>query len=46
MFSYAIAIQNRWIPQIEPTDPLFVHPFDNPSQPLVANVFNGENFDN
>ena len=32
-------------PQVEPTDPLYVHPSDNPAQPLVSNVFNGENYD-
>lgn len=32
--------------QIEPTDPLYVHPSDNPGLPLVANIFTGENFDN
>jgi len=31
---------------VEPTDPLYVHPSDNPAQPLVSNVFNGDNFDN
>jgi len=30
---------------IEPNDPLFIHPFDHPGQILVANAFNGENFD-
>ena len=41
-----MAVQGNRIPQIEPTDPLFVHPSDNPAQPLVANTFNGENYDN
>jgi len=31
--------------QVEPTDPLYVHPSDNPAQPLVSNTFNGENYD-
>ena len=32
--------------QIEHSDPLFLHPSDHPGQVLVAEVFNGEEFDN
>jgi len=45
MQSYAMAVQGTRIPQVEPTDPLFIHPSDNPAQPLVSNPFNGENYD-
>jgi len=31
---------------IEPTDPFYIHPSDHPGQPLVSNIFNGDNFDN
>ena len=41
-----MAVQGSRMSQIEPTNPLYIHPFDNPGLPLVANVFNGENFDN
>jgi len=41
-----MAVQGSRIAQVEPTDPLFVHPSDNPAQPLVSNVFNGDSFDN
>ena len=41
-----MAVQASRMPQIEPTDPLFIHPSDNPGQPLVSSIFNGENFDN
>jgi len=41
-----MVVQGTRIPQIEPTDPLFVHPFDNPAQALVSNIFNGDNVDN
>jgi len=40
-----MAAQGSRIPQVEPTDPLYVHPSDNPAQPLVSNAFNGENYD-
>ena len=46
IMSYAMAVQGNRTTQIEPTDPLYIHPFDNPAQPLVTNFFNGENFDN
>jgi len=41
-----MAVQGNRTAQVEPSDPLFVHPSDNPAQPLVSNVFNGDNFDN
>ena len=40
-----MAVQGTRIPQVKPTDPLCVHPSDNPAQPLVSNAFNGENYD-
>ena len=46
MKSYFLVVQGSRIPQVEPTDPLYVHPSNNPIQPLVSNVFNGDNFDN
>jgi len=48
MKTYAMAVQGQGsrVPQVEPTDPLYVHPSDNPAQPLVSTVFNGDNFDN
>jgi len=44
--SYAMAVQGTRTSQLEPTDPLYVHPSDNPGLPLVSNLFTGENFDN
>ena len=41
-----MAVQGSQIPQVEPTDPLYLHPSDNPAKPLVSNVFSGDNFDN
>ena len=32
--------------QIEHSDPLFLHPSDHPGQVLVADVFNGDDFEN
>jgi len=32
--------------QIEPSDPLFLHPSDQPEQGLVADLFNGDDFEN
>jgi len=32
--------------QIEASDPLFLHPSDQPGQNLVANIFNGDDFKN
>ena len=46
MKSYSMAVQGTRLPQVEPTDPLYVHPSDNPAQPLVSNLFSGDNFDN
>lgn len=33
------------MPVIEPNDPMFIHPSDHPGQILVADVFNGEDFE-
>jgi len=44
--NYAMAVQGNRVPQVDPTDPLYVHPSDNPAQPLVSTVFTGDNFDN
>ena len=32
--------------QIDVLDPLFLHPSDQPGQGLVADVFNGDDFEN
>jgi len=42
MKTYAMAVQGQGsrVPQVEPTDPLYVHPSDNPAQPLVSNPGN------
>ena len=32
--------------QIEPTDPLFLHPSDHPGQALVTDIFTGEDYEN
>jgi len=32
--------------QIEATDPLFLHPLDQPGQSLVADVFHGDDYKN
>lgn len=40
-----MAVQGNRIPQIERTDPLYIHPPDSPRQALVTNIFNGENYD-
>ena len=32
--------------QIEPSDPLFLHPSDHPGQSLVADMFGGDDFEN
>lgn len=37
--------QGSRMPVIEPNDPLFIHPSDHPGQILVADAFNGEDFD-
>ena len=47
MSTYAMAVaggSNRV--QIEPSDPLFLHPSDQPGQGLVADIFNGDDFEN
>jgi len=46
MIRYALTIQGNRNTQMEPIDPLFIHPLDNPVQPLVSNIFNSKNFDN
>ena len=45
MVSYAMAVQGNRTPLIEPNGPLFINPSDYPGQILVANAFDGENFD-
>ena len=40
-----MAVQGNRLPAMEPTDPLYIHPSDNPGIPLVSTPFNGENFD-
>ena len=44
--NFAMAVQGTRPPQLEPTNPPYIHPSDNPRLPLVANLFNGEGFDN
>jgi len=44
--NFAMAVQGTRPLQLEPTDPLYIHPSDQPGQPLVSTPFNGENFDN
>jgi len=44
--NFAMAVQGIRPPQLEPTNPLYIHPSDNPGLPLVANLFNGEGFGN
>jgi len=46
MKSYAMAVVGGSKIQIDASDPLFLHSFDHPGQPLVADIFNGEDFDN
>jgi len=46
MGSYAMAVVRGDRVQIEPTDPLFLHPSDHPGQSLVTDIFNGEDFEN
>jgi len=41
-----MAVQGIRIQVIEPTDPLYIHPSNNPRIPMVSNPFNGKNFDN
>ena len=44
--NFSMAVKETRPPQLEPTGPLYIHPSDNPKLPLVANLFNGEGFDN
>ena len=44
--NFAMAVQGNRPVQLEPTDPLYIHPSDQPGQPLVSTPFNGDNFDN
>ena len=46
MGSYALAVMGGDKVQIEPSDPLFLHPSDHPGHVLVADTFNGEDCDN
>ena len=41
-----MAMQGNRLLQIEPTDPLYIHPSNNSGLPLVSNIFNEEGFDN
>ena len=40
-----MVVQENRATQIEPTDPLYIYPSDNPAQSLMASLFSGENFD-
>jgi len=42
--SFAMVVQGNRVPQIEPTDPLYIHPSDSSGQALITNIFNGENY--
>jgi len=44
--NFAMDVQGNRLPQIEPTNPLYIHLSDQPGQPLVSTLFNGDNFDN
>uniref|UniRef100_A0A7C8YWD1 Retrotransposon Copia-like N-terminal domain-containing protein n=1 Tax=Opuntia streptacantha TaxID=393608 RepID=A0A7C8YWD1_OPUST len=44
--NFAMAVQGNRPVQLEPTDPLYIHPSDQPGQLLVSTPFNGDNFDN
>ena len=46
MSTYAMAVVGGNRTQLEPSDPLFLHPSDQPGQSLVADLFNGEDFEN
>jgi len=46
MRSYALAMMGGDKVQIEPSYPLFLHPSDHPGHARMADIFNGENFDN
>ena len=45
MVSYAMVVQENWMPAIKPNDPLFIHPSDHPEKTLVVDAFHGEDFD-
>jgi len=45
MVSYAMTVLGNHMPVIEWNDPLFIPPSDDPRQMLIADVFNGEDFD-
>ena len=42
----ALAVMGGYKAQIEPSDPLFLHPSDHPGHVLIVDTFNGEDFDN
>jgi len=46
MKSYVMVIVGGNKVQIEASNPLFLHSLDHLGQTLVANTFNGEDFDN
>uniref|UniRef100_A0A7C9DJJ1 Retrotransposon Copia-like N-terminal domain-containing protein n=1 Tax=Opuntia streptacantha TaxID=393608 RepID=A0A7C9DJJ1_OPUST len=46
MRSYAMAVAGGNRVHIEAADPLFLHPSDQPGLSLVADLFNGEDFEN
>ena len=46
MRSYAMAVTGGDRVQIEPSDPLFLHPSDHPGHVLISDIFAGEDYDN
>jgi len=46
MRSYAMAVSGGNRVQIEASDPLFLLPSDQPGLSLVADIFNGDDFEN
>jgi len=46
MRSFAMAVAGNGRVQIEPTDPLFLHPSDHPGQALVTDIFTGDDYEN
>ena len=46
MNSYAMAVVGGNRVQIDASDPLFLHPSEQPGQGLVADLFNGDDFEN
>jgi len=46
MNSYAMAVVRANRVQIDVSDPLFLHPSDQPGQGLLVDVFNGDDFEN